>query len=317
MISNINDIYASWGFQEYPDEFVLESFTLCDLIGDGQKELIVYSDFAIGLYCVFHKEGDDFYAVYMPIRWFELLQENGIYLGSGGAGRSYFNRLHFLRNVFWEEQVAMYDGDYYEIGGEEVGVAEFSAWEDVMMVGEAVWHDARAVKMQDWQVAYLEYMEDYIENYPWQMDIYECTKHSFIYVDEDDIPELIIYPGVSIGCDILTFHDGEIDVLSTDRTTVCYIEKKNLLDNYSGTMGFYHDYIYSIENGKWVYVTGGEYSDKYNDAHAAYDYNYRWEGEEVAEEVYKAKLKAIFDMDQAIEPENLETLDEILLHLRM
>ena len=146
---NINDMYASWGFPEYPDEFVLESFTLCDLTGDGQKELIVYSDFAIGLYCVFHKEGDDFYAVYMPIRWFELLQDNGIYLGSGGAGRSYFNRLHFLRNVFWEEQVGMYDGDYYEIGDEAVNVEKFSVWEDEMMVGEAVWYDARSVKTQD------------------------------------------------------------------------------------------------------------------------------------------------------------------------
>ena len=170
-------------------------------------------------------------------------------------------------------------------------------------------------EMPDWQVAYLEYMEDYIDNYPWQGDIYDLTKYSFIYVDDDDIPELIIYPGVSTSCDILTFHDGKIDVLSTDRDTVRYMEKKNLLDNYSGTMGFYHDYIYSIENGKWVYVTGGEYSDKYNDEHAAYDYNYRWEGEEVAEEVYKAKLNAIFDTEQAIDPKNFESFDEMMMYL--
>lgn len=313
---SINDLYESW-YPEYPDEFILKEFSLCDLTGDGQKELVLYSDFGIGLYFVFHKEGDDFYAVYMPARWFEFFQKNGIYIGSGGAGTFYFRRLHFLRNVFWEEEIAMYTEGYCEIGGEEVSVAEMETWADKMMVGEAVWYDAKAVKMQDWQMAYLEYMEDYIENYPWQGDIYDLTKYSFIYVDDDDIPELVIYPGVSIGCDILTFHDGEIDVLSTDQTTICYIKKKNLLDNYSGTMGFYHDYIYSIKNGKWVYVTGGEYSDKYNDEHAAFDFTYRWEGEEVAEEAYMTKLNAVFDTEHAIEPENFVSLEEMLSHLQM
>ena len=143
---SINDLYASW-FPEYPAEFVLDRFTLCDLTGDGQKELIVYSDFSIGLYCIFHKEGDDFYAVYMPVRWFEDLQENGIYVGSGGAGTSYFHRLHFMRGVFWVEEIAMYQwGHDYEIGGEEVSEAEMEAWVDEMMTGEAVWYDARAIK---------------------------------------------------------------------------------------------------------------------------------------------------------------------------
>ncbi|MCH5345266.1 MAG: hypothetical protein J1E64_14640 [Acetatifactor sp.] len=143
---SINNLYASW-FPEYPAEFILDRFVLCDLTGDGQKELIVYSDFSIGLYCIFHKEGDDFYAVYMPVRWFEDLQTNGIYVGSGGAATSYFRCLHFLRDVFWEEELAMYDWDYNEIGGEEVSEAEMGAWIDEMMVGEAIWYDARAVKL--------------------------------------------------------------------------------------------------------------------------------------------------------------------------
>ena len=61
------------------------------------------------------------------------------------------------------------------------------------------------------------------------------------------------------------------------------MEKKNLLDNCSGAMGFYHDYIYSIENGKWVYVTGGEYSDGVDDSNNVY-FTSRWEGEEVTED---------------------------------
>lgn len=143
---SINSLYASW-IDEYPDEFILDKFTLCDLTGDGQKELVVYCNFAIGIYCIFHKEGDDFYAVCMPVRWFEGLQKNGIYIGSGGAGTGYIQRLHFLRDVFWGEEIARYHWDYYEIGGEEVSEAEMEAWADEMMVGEVVWYDARA----DWE----------------------------------------------------------------------------------------------------------------------------------------------------------------------
>lgn len=169
-------------------------------------------------------------------------------------------------------------------------------------------------KMQDWQEAYAKYAEELEAEYQdkgW-LDI----TYSLIYVDEDDIPELVIDAGFSM-YHILTFHDGEIDELKTDRATACYMERQNLLDDDNGAMGFYHDYIYSIENGKWVYVTGGEYSDKYDDEHGAYDFTYRWEGEEVSEAVYQQKLKEVFDTEHAIEPENFVSWEEMLSLFQM
>ena len=145
---SINDLLYASGFDQYPDEFVLDEFALCDLTGDGQKELVVYTNFSIGLYCVFHKEGDNFYAVWFLDRWFENLQKNGIYIGDDGASTSYFQRLHFLKDVFWGEEIAVRAEGYYEnyhvIGGEKVSEAEMEAWEDEMMVGKVVWYDARA-----------------------------------------------------------------------------------------------------------------------------------------------------------------------------
>ena len=137
-----------------------------------------------------------------------------------------------------------------------------------------------------------------------------------MYVDADDIPEFIINPGAT-WYHILTFHDGEIDELMTDRATVCYMEKKNLLDNCSGVMGFYHDYIYSIENGKWVYVTGGEYYERRDEINKCYYFDYVWEDEEVTEDVYKEKLKEVFDVEHAIDPEDFESLEDILSSLQM
>lgn len=76
---SLNDLLNSYGFENPPDEFILYSFTLCDITRDGQKELALYSQFQSGLYCVLHREGDTFYGVYMPIRWFQGLQKNGIF----------------------------------------------------------------------------------------------------------------------------------------------------------------------------------------------------------------------------------------------
>lgn len=115
---------------------------------------------------------------------------------------------------------------------------------------------------------------------------------------------------------ILTFRDGEIDELKTDRATVRYMEKQNLLDNYSGAMGFYHDYIYSIENGKWVYVTGGKIAERHDDSNREY-FDFRWEDEEVTEAVYEQKLREVFDMERVMEPENFVSLEEMLSLFQM
>ena len=165
-------------------------------------------------------------------------------------------------------------------------------------------------EMQDWQEAYAEYIEDF----KWK----EGAKYSLIYVDEDDIPELLIDDagGESYGCLILTFHNGVTDVLQTWRRGFTYIEKENLLNNSSGIMGHYYDRIWSIENGKWVYVTGGEWFMTMGDDDQEY-FDYQWEGDPVGEEEYEEKLAEVYDREQAIEPEEYERVDETLFRLQM
>ena len=164
-------------------------------------------------------------------------------------------------------------------------------------------------EMQDWQAAYAEYIEDF----GWK----ESAKYSLIYMDEDHIPELVIDDagGESYGCLILTFHNGVTDVLQTWRRGFTYIEKGNLLNNSSGIMGHYYDRIWTIENGKWVYVTGGELFLTMGEDDREY-FNYEWEGVSVEEEEYEEKLDEVFDREQAIELEQYEQLDEILFRLK-
>lgn len=164
-------------------------------------------------------------------------------------------------------------------------------------------------EMQDWQVAYAEYIEglEWKENYD----------YSLIYVDDDDIPELVIDTGIEAnGCYILTFYNGDVDVFRTARLNFYYIEKQNLINNSDGHMGYYYDSVYSIENGKWVYAAGGVWTETYVMEDDDLVYQYEWEGEPVEEEVYADELNIIFDMEQAKHPEQYERLDEMLFRLQ-
>lgn len=168
-------------------------------------------------------------------------------------------------------------------------------------------------EMPDWQTAYAEYIEG--------VDYTHYNKYALIYVDEDDIPELVIYTGTyATACLILTFHNGEVDALQTGSLQCNYLEKENLLLDAGGQMGEFFDHIYSIENDKWVYVTGGEYIAKFDENGWIPDeYDYEWDGEAVMEDVYYEKLGEIWDWEQNqnVPMEQYDTLEEMLLRLQM
>lgn len=115
-------------------------------------DLALYMDNLAGWYLLIHREGEQFYAVYMPIRWF-FLDSTGLYSGSGSAATHYYHRLHFADGTFTDELLANTDwGDkdeegrylgYFAIGGEEVTEAEFDAWREDTLSGDAIWYPAR------------------------------------------------------------------------------------------------------------------------------------------------------------------------------
>lgn len=160
-----------------------------------------------------------------------------------------------------------------------------------------------------WQIAYAEY----IESIEWA----SFNEYALIYVDEDDIPELVIYTGTyATACIVLTFHNGEVDALQTWSLQCNYIEKENLYWDGGGHMGEFYDRVYTIENGKWVHVAGGEYIAK---DLLVEEYDYVWEGEAVSEDEYYESLNAVYDTDKNrnVAYENqFVALDEILFRLQ-
>lgn len=188
-------------------------------------------------------------------------------------------------------------------------------------------HEGKAAPKEHWQSAYIEYLMN--SDYKEWLDIYT---YSLIYVNDDDIPELVVHGGCEAdGCIILTYKDGNIDVLQTARLNFIYIEKENLLDNASGIMGAYYDYIYTIEEGKWTQIASGERYEYVDENVPLYDENgnyiydvgedylieeYYWNGNETTYEGYYNQLEAVFDLEKSAACEKYYSVDEILCLLK-
>ena len=77
-------------------------------------------------------------------------------------------------------------------------------------------------------------------------------------------------------------------------------------------MGEFYDHVYTIENGKWIHVAGGEYIAE---DLLIEEYDYVWDGEAVSEDEYYESLHTIYDIDKnqnVAYEKKFEGLDEIL-----
>ena len=147
-----------------------------------------------------------------------------------------------------------------------------------------------------WQEGYKAYIEA-APNY---------QRYGLIYVDDDDIPELAIKGYCEAdGCQIVSFHQGEVNILHTLRLGFSYIEKKGLLCNSNGCQGQYYDIVYSLSEGKWKCIfSGSNYTHDFgswdDEAGKFLDFHYAIDDVEVDEKTYYEKLKKIYDEKAAI-----------------
>ena len=158
-----------------------------------------------------------------------------------------------------------------------------------------------------WRAEYLSYLEGTESS---ETTYYSETTYSFIYVDDDEIPELVVDTGIEAGgCALVTYHEGKgTDVFYTGRLNFQYMERENLVNNADGNMGDYWDIIVSIVDGKWECIAQGTHREKWEDGGVVFDKDgnaeeiYDWNGESVTQEEYEAALASCFDSDRAVNP---------------
>lgn len=137
--------------------------------------------------------------------------------------------------------------------------------------------------------------EEYVDSVPYMEENYTF---SLIYIDEDEIPELVVYGCCEAdGTTICCYYSGEVHEKQLSRLEFTYIEKENLICNGAGHMDVYYDHVYKIEDGEFVEVGMGDYGG--NQYIGTY---YKWNDISVSEEEYYRQLNSVYDKSRDITP---------------
>lgn len=124
----------------------------------------------------------------------------------------------------------------------------------------------------EWMQKYVEYVRGYDNFYTNEriMDIWQYW--GLAYIDDDTIPEMLLYGCEATGCKVLSIHKGEMSEWNSWRCGVSYIPKSGLINNEDGSMGHYYDRIFKLENGEFnlVYMKNDVESIDYIDSNYVY-----------------------------------------------
>lgn len=161
-----------------------------------------------------------------------------------------------------------------------------------------------APKMSEWAKAYYDYLSENIRDVGYGND----CKCYLIYLDNNDIPELYVDPGLDDKY-LLYYSDDQVkEAYVSMYSSIQYISQSGLYMekwdalSYPSALGIA---VYQLINGEYVEIVHAvavmkdEYADEYEGE--SWMYNYMFNGEAVSEEEYNRKLNESFDTSKAIE----------------
>ena len=96
----ISDLHIEY---EQVDTLV-NSIAFADVFQNGTQDVILYLYNIGGHYLILHEENGIIYGIDYPVRWFQGLQEDGLYCSSGGAGNQKFYRMTFENGDYTEHE---------------------------------------------------------------------------------------------------------------------------------------------------------------------------------------------------------------------
>lgn len=172
---------------------------------------------------------------------------------------------------------------------EESNTAEISSKSEQKNSGQEASSD-------EWKQAYINWVN---QRPDWTYVLFD--------VNGDDIPEIAAHSGnMADGGAVGTYANGKVQEIPIARCGLISVQGQNVVDNSDGHMGRYYDYVYKIDDGRWVQIGDGEYgddgdttmeTDKYGNS--TIKFVYTWNGEKVSEDEYSANLKKLIDVDLA------------------
>ncbi len=164
-------------------------------------------------------------------------------------------------------------------------------------------YDAFINAEEAWEKEYIRFiMENGMYPASW-------TNYKLLDINGDDIPELYINSGSTAGgAWICSYYDDMVISTKIWNYGFSYIEGKNLFMDFGGHMDWYHNIIYSIENGEFVIRGAGSFGAADNsklqyDADGNLIYEYYWNKARIpSEKEYQELLHAVYDEQKASNP---------------
>ena len=129
---------------------------------------------------------------------------------------------------------------------------------------------------------------------------------TLIYLDDDDVPELIKAGKYeAIGNVLVAYTKDGVKENQLNRLFFSYIERGNQLCNSEGLMDYYYDLVLTLQDGQLVLTDQGYYGAEDN-SNVQYDgngepiYQYEWNGKQVTKDEYAKALNAVYDQSKAV-----------------
>ncbi|MBP5324464.1 MAG: hypothetical protein J6Y86_03080 [Pseudobutyrivibrio sp.] len=144
--------------------------------------------------------------------------------------------------------------------------------------------------------------------------------YSLIYVNEDDVPELVCNSNdETFGVYLISYHEGSLNYALTSGTEFTYIEKQNIVDNTGVVLGAYYDNLLAIRDGQWVLLGYGEKGTSDPWAEDSFDENgdpivdtWTWDDDYLKNDAdYNSVLELYYSADVAKSVDKYVSKDEI------
>jgi len=142
ILSGTYPVMTEFGIQQPLGEYLWESytaipiaFTLLDMNGDGENEMVLETDSYVSTYVVIHLERDTAYAYPFGSRELGRLKADGSFAGSSSAFNSLYMTMDFADGTYFNTVLAEceYSEGWFTLGGEACTQADYEqfsqSWE--------------------------------------------------------------------------------------------------------------------------------------------------------------------------------------------
>lgn len=198
------------------------------------------------------------------------------------------------------------DGRLYRDGQHEIDSTKYLFDQKGICLGE--------MEGETWKQAYIDFVKQKHQEF-WAQYSYDnqpYDRYALIYVDNDDIPELVITPRIDVQYNasfIVSYANGSV-YSNPDCWAMSYIERGELFyaikdyDDISATVQ-----IFRIQDGRQTVIAEGYYSEVYDEWPYFY---YEWDGVQLTEEEFEGEISKVYDRNREIQLDTQYTYEEIL-----